>query len=94
MAENMGALRTDRGGDVLGARTRTRPWKKAVRQARAQRSGSGERNRTRIRYQAPWQRGLAVGSGAGEGACQQVMHRRFTRAGMRWKPPGVLTVLA
>ena len=38
--------------------------------------------------------GLAVGSGAVEGACKHVIHSRFKRAGMRWKQPGFLTVLA
>jgi hypothetical protein len=43
--------------------------------------------------QEPWRPGLAVGSGAVERACKQVIHRRFKRAGMRWKQPGVLSVL-
>lgn len=92
--QNMGALLTDRVGDVLGALKRTRPWKKAVRKALAQLIGYVERNRTRIRYQEPWQSGLAVGSGAVEGACKHVIQSRFKRAGMRWKPPGFLNVLA
>ena len=88
----MGALLTDRVGEVLGALKRTQPWKKAVRKALAQLIGSMERNRTRIRYQAPWQPGLTVGSGAVEGACKHVMHSRFKGAGMRWKQPGFLNV--
>jgi hypothetical protein len=84
----------DRVGEVLGALKRMRPWKKAVRKALVQLIGYMERNRTRIRYQEPWNHGLAVGSGAVEGACTPVMHSRFTRAGMRWKPPGFLHVLA
>jgi hypothetical protein len=71
-----------------------RPWKKAVRAALAQLIGSVARNRTRIRYQEPWHQGRAVGSGAVEGACTPVIQRRFKRAGMRWKPPGFLHVLA
>ncbi len=92
--ETMGALLTDRVGEVLGALKRTRPWQKAVRKALAQLIGSVERNRPRIRYQEPWHCGRAVGSGAVEGACTHVMQRRFTRAGMRWKPRGFLNVLA
>jgi hypothetical protein len=92
--QNMGALLMDRVGDVLRALKRLRPWKQAVRHALAQLIGYIERTRTRLRYQEPWQRGLAVGSGAVEGACKQVIHSRFKRAGMRWKPPGFLHVLA
>jgi hypothetical protein len=92
--QNMGALLTDRVGEVVGALKRMRPWKTALCDALAQLIGYVERNRTRIRYQEPWHRGLAVGSGAVEGACTPVMHRRFTRAGMRWKPPGFRNVLA
>src|SRR5262249_53960797 len=73
---------------------RMRPWQKAVRNALAQLIGYVERNRTRIRYQEPWHRGLAIGSGAVEGACQPVIHGRFKRAGMRWKQRGFLNVLA
>jgi hypothetical protein len=51
-------------------------------------------NRTRIKYQVPWHTGLAVGSGAAEGACKHVIQSRFKRAGMRWKQPGFLNVLA
>jgi hypothetical protein len=92
--QNMGALLTDRMGEVLSALKRRRPWKKAVRDARAQLIGYLERNRTRIRYQEPWHSGLAVGSGAVEGACKHVIQSRFKRAGMRWTQPGFLSVLA
>jgi hypothetical protein len=92
--QKMGACLTDRVGDALSARKRMRPWKQAVRTTLAQLIGYVERNRTRIRYQAPWHHGLAVGSGAVEGACKPVIQRRFKRAGMRWKPPGFLHVLA
>jgi hypothetical protein len=92
--QNMGALLTDRVGAVLGALKRMRPWKQAARTARAQLIGYVERNRTRIRYQEPWHRELAVGSGAVEGACTPVMHSRFKRGGIRWKRPGFLHVLA
>jgi hypothetical protein len=92
--QKLGALFTNRVGEVLGALKRLRPWKKAVRQALAQLIGYVERNRTRIRYQEPWQQGLAVGSGAVEGACKHVIQSRVKRAGMRWKQPGFLNVLA
>ncbi|HSF34103.1 MAG TPA: hypothetical protein VLK82_27065 [Candidatus Tectomicrobia bacterium] len=92
--QKLGALLTDRVGEVLGAVKRMRPWKKVVRKALAQLIGYVDRNRTRIRYQEPWQRGLAVGSGAVEGACKHVIQSRFKRAGMRWKQPGFLNVLA
>jgi hypothetical protein len=92
--QHMGALLTDRVGDVRRALKRLRPWKKAMRDALAQLLGDVARNRTRSRSQEPWHRGLAVGSGAVEGACTHVMHSRFKRAGMRWKQPGVHNVLA
>ncbi len=92
--EKIGALLTDRVGEVLRALKRMRPWKKAICDALAQLIGYVARNRTRIRYQAPWHRGLAVGSGAVEGACKHVIQSRFKRAGMRWKQPGFLNVLA
>ncbi len=90
----MGALLTDRVGEVLRVLKRRRPWKKALRDALARLIGYVERNRTRIRYQKPWHSGLAVGSGAVEGACKHVIQSRFKRAGMRWKQPGFLNVLA
>ena len=92
--QKIGALLTDRVGEVLSALKRMRPWKQAIREALTQLIGYVERNRTRIRYQEPWHQGLAVGSGAVEGACKHVVHSRFKRAGMRWKPPGFLHVLA
>jgi hypothetical protein len=92
--QNMGALLMNRGGEVLRALKRMRPWQKAIHDALAQLIGYVERNRTRIRSQEPWHTGLAVGSGAVEGACKHVIHSRFKRAGRRWKPPGFLHVLA
>jgi len=92
--QKLGALLTDRVGAVLSALKRMRPWKTAVRDALVQLIGYVERNRTRIRYQESWHSGLAVGSGAVEGACKHVIQSRFKRAGMRWKPPGFLHVLA
>ena len=91
--EKIGALLMDRVGGVLSALKRMRPWKKAIRDALAQLIGYVERNRTRIRYQAPWHSGLAVGSGAVEGACKHVIQSRCKRAGMRWKQPGFLNIL-
>jgi hypothetical protein len=91
--EKTGALLTDRGGEVLSALKRMWPWKKAICDALAQLIGYGEHNRTRIRDQEPWHRGLAVGSGAVEGACQHLIQTRFKRAGRRWKQPGLRNVL-
>jgi hypothetical protein len=89
----IGALLTDRVREVLSALKRMRPWKKAICDALAQLIGDVEHNRTRIRYQEPWHSGLAVGSGAVEGACKHVIQSRFKRAGMRWKQPGFLHIL-
>jgi hypothetical protein len=69
-------------------------WKKALCDALAQLIGYVERNQTRIRCHEPWHSGLAVDSGAVEGACTHVIQSRFKRAGMRWKPPGFLHVWA
>jgi hypothetical protein len=90
----MGARLMDHVGEVLRALQRTRPWQTTVRDALDQPIGYVERHRTRIRDQEPWHSGLAVGSGAVEGACKHVMQSRFKRAGMRWKQPGFLNVLA
>jgi hypothetical protein len=92
--QKMGALLMDHVGEVLRALKRMRPWQTTVRDALDQLIGYVERHRTRIRYQEPWHSGLAVGSGAVEGACKHVIQSRFKRAGMRWKQPGFLNVLA
>jgi hypothetical protein len=84
----------DHVGVVLRALKRMRPWKKAVRDVLTQLIGSVQRNRICLRDQEPWRHGLAVGSGAVEGACNHVIQRRFKRAGLRWKSPGFLNVLA
>jgi hypothetical protein len=84
----------DRVGGGLSALKRMRPWQRAVHDALAQLIGYVARHRTRSRYQEPWHAGLAVGSGAVEGGCKPVIHSRCKRAGMRWKPPGFLNVLA
>jgi predicted LPLAT superfamily acyltransferase len=92
--QTMGALLMNRVGEVLSALKRMRPWQKAIHDALAQLIGSMERHRTRIRDQDSWHTGLAVGSGAVEGGCKHVMQSRCKRAGMRWKQPGFLHVLA
>jgi hypothetical protein len=92
--QNMGALLMNRVGEVLSALKRMRPWPKAIHDALAQLIGYVERHWTRIRYQEPWHTGLAVGSGVVERACKPVIQSRFKRAGMRWKPPVFLNVLA
>jgi len=92
--QKMGALLTDRVGEVLRAIKGMRPWQQIIREALTQLIGYVERNRTRIRYQEPWHQGVAVGSGAVEGACKHVGQSRVKRAGMRWKQPGFLNVLA
>jgi Uncharacterised protein family (UPF0236) len=92
--QKLGALLTDRIGEVLGALKRMRPWNKALREELAQLIGYVEHNRTRIRYQEPWHNGLAVGAGSVEGACKHVIQSRFKRAGMRWKQTGFRNVLA
>jgi hypothetical protein len=91
---NKGALLTDHVGAVLDALKRMRPWNPAIGDALAQLIGDVQHSRTRIWYQTPWNSGLAVGSGAVEGACTHVVHSHFKRAGMRWKQPGFLNVLA
>jgi hypothetical protein len=92
--QKLGAWLTNQVGEVLRALKHMRPWNQALCDALAQLIGYVERNRTRMRYQEPWQCGLAVGSGAVEGTCKHVIQCRFKRAGMRWKPPGFLNVLA
>jgi hypothetical protein len=85
---------TDRVGAVLSALKRMRPWKKALREVLASLIGYLEQNRRRIRYQPPRHSRLAVGSGTVEGACKHVIQSHFKRAGMCWKQPGFLNVLA
>jgi hypothetical protein len=92
--QTLGALLTHQVGEVLRGLTCRRPWKTALCDALAHLIGYVERTRTRLKDQEPWASGLAGGSGAVEGAGKQVIHRRCKRAGLRWKPPGVLNVLA
>ena len=61
------ALKEDRVGDVLGGLKKMRVRKKAARKALHDLIRYVENNKTRIRYQEPWDTGLAVGSGAVEG---------------------------
>jgi hypothetical protein len=89
----LSACLRDRVGDVLGALKRMRPRQPTVRHALEQLVGYVETNRSRLRYKTPWSKGLAVGSGAVEGACKHVVQARCKRAGMRWKQPGFLAVL-
>jgi hypothetical protein len=87
------ALREDKVGDVLGGLKRMKPVKKAAREALQGLITYVENNRGRIKYQKPWEAGLAVGSGSVEGACKHLVQSRFKRAGMRWKTPGFLSVV-
>ena len=91
--EKLVALLTDRVGDVVGALKRMRPRQPTVWEGLQALLGYIESNRSRIAYKEPWHTGLAVGSGAGEGACKHVVQARFKRAGMRWKQQGFLNVL-
>lgn len=81
----------DRTADDL---QRRQPRKTAVRHALAKLIGYIEGNRTRIRGQEPWHRGLAVGAGPVEGVCKYIIQSWFQRTGMLCKPPGFLNVLA
>ena len=94
MEQKLGALLRTHVGEVLSALKRRRPWQQAIHDALAPLIGYVERTRPRLRDQEPWHTGLAVGSGAGEGGGKHVIQRRFKRAGMRWKQPGFLHVLA
>jgi hypothetical protein len=87
------ALRENRTGDVLGGLKKMKPRKKIVRATLRGLIVYVENNKDRIRYQEPWEAGLAVGSGSVEGACKHVIQPRFKRAGMRWKTPGFLSVV-
>jgi hypothetical protein len=71
--QKRGALLADRGGAVLGALKRMRPWQQPGRDALAQLLGSVERTQARISDQEPWHRGRAVGLGAVEGAGKPVI---------------------
>ncbi len=89
----LSSLLRDRVGDVIGALKRLRPKGKAVQEALRQLLVYVTNNRQRIHYKVPWTQGLAVGSGAVEGAWKHVIQSRCKRAGMRWKNAGFLHVL-
>ncbi len=87
------ALLENRVGDVLGGLKKMKPAGKAAREALRGLIVYVGNNSGRIRYQEPWEAGLAVGSGSVEGACKHLVQSRFKRAGMRWKTPGFLSVV-
>jgi hypothetical protein len=87
------ALRENRGGDVLGGLKKMKSRNKIARATLRGLIVYVENNKDRIRYQEPWEAGLAVGSGSVEGACKHLVQSRFKRAGMRWKTPGFLSVV-
>jgi len=87
------SLREDKVGDVLGGLKKMKAGRKEVREILRKLIVYVENNRGRIRYQAPWKSGLAVGSGSVEGACKHLVQSRFKRAGMRWKTAGFLNVV-
>jgi hypothetical protein len=91
--EKLAAVLTDRGGDVVGALKRMRPRQPTVWEGLQALLGYIESNRSRLAYKEPWHTGLAVGSGAVEGACKHIVQARFKRAGMCWKQQGFLNGL-
>lgn len=87
------ALRENRVGAVLGGMKKMKSRTKTARETLRGLIVYVENNKDRIRYQEPWETGLAVGSGSVEGACKHLVQSRFKRAGMRWKTPGFLSVV-
>jgi hypothetical protein len=87
------ALRENRAGAVLGGLKKMKSRKKIARETLRGLIVYVQNNKDRIRYQEPWETGLAVGSGSVEGACKHLVQSRFKRAGMRWKTPGFLSVV-
>ena len=49
-------------------------------------------HRARMQYPAYRARGLPIGSGRVEGACQGILKQRLSQAGMRWRRPGAQAV--
>jgi len=94
VTQKLNAWLTGRLGDMLGALKRMRLRQPAVGEPLRQLIGYVENNRARLDDQDPWYSGLAVGSGAVEGVCKQVIQARFKRAGVRWQQGGFLSVLA
>ena len=83
-----------RVGAVLSALKRMKPRNRAAAEEKANLVRYVETNKTRISYRQALQDGGAIGSGAVEGACKHLVQARFKRAGLRWKRPGFLNVLA
>src|SRR5262249_33442901 len=51
-------------------------------------------HRRKLRYATPLRSGLAIGSGATEGACKSVVTMRFKRSGQRWFESGLAPCLS
>ena len=63
---------------------RWRPTTAAGQQVRREELGYLRRNRERMHYPAYVREGFAIGTGAVEGACKNVVGARLKGAGMRW----------
>ena len=63
---------------------RWRPTTEAAQQVRREELGYLRRNRERMHYPAYVREGFAIGTGAVEGACKNVVGARLKGAGMRW----------
>jgi hypothetical protein len=63
---------------------RWRPTTAAAQQVRREELGYLRRNRERMHYPAYVREGFAIGTGAVEGACKNVVGARLKGAGMRW----------
>lgn len=61
-----------------------RPTTEAGRQVRREELGYLRRNRERMHYPTYVREGFAIGTGAVEGACKNVVGARLKGAGMRW----------
>ena len=55
--------------------------------------GSFRRNRKRMDYAGAAQRGLPIGSGVVESACNNLVTERMKRSGMRWRQDGGQAIL-
>jgi hypothetical protein len=63
---------------------RWRPTTEAAQKGRREELGYLRRNRERMHYPAYVREGFAIGTGAVEGACKNVVGARLKGAGMRW----------
>jgi hypothetical protein len=63
---------------------RWRPSTEAAQQVRREELGYLRRNRERMHYPTYVREGFAIGTGAVEGACKNVVGARLKGAGMRW----------